>query len=728
MKTMGSGTTFTGPALLLPVRLLSVLMLLTSCGGSGSGDDSFATPPLRASNSSCIAPDTPAPASGAIELIAAFPRLPTIPGLLGLYQAPDDTSRWYALSQTGRVLQFDNNADAADYRVFLDLEQETFSASSEAGLLGLAFHPRYPVNGQVFVYYMPTVDSARLSRFTLDAAGTRLDKNSEKVILSIGQPAANHNGGGLGFGPDAYLYLSLGDGGGANDTFGNGQNTGTLLGTLLRLDVDVSNDDIPYEIPADNPFADGQGGRPEIYAYGLRNPWRWSFDRLTGELWLGDVGQFEIEEIDIITRGANYGWPIMEGNSCFNANQCDRNGLTPPVIDYSHDDTDGCSVTGGYVYRGSANSTLTGHYIFADFCSGIVYGIAPEAPSTFVKLVDSSLALGSFAEDHDGELYALDLQGGDGTGIYRIAAASIDGDSLIPDKLSDTGCFDQANRQNPAQGVVPYTVNSSFWSDGADKQRYFAIPDNTRISIDAAGEFIFPDGSVLIKHFYYGDEILETRLFMKHLSGWAGYSYEWNSDKTDATLLAAGVETAIDTSYRHIFPDRGQCLECHTAAAGWSLGLETLQLNTAESAGHPDSLARLQQLGYIEGDVPAVLLQSSLSGLDDEQAGTEHKARSYLHSNCSNCHRPGGPIAGIDLRFGTALSDSGVCNAVPDYGDLGQADARLLIPGDAGRSVISLRMQDTGGQRMPPLASNVIDNKAVETINAWINSLSSCGS
>ena len=277
--------------------------------------------------------------------------------------------------------------------------------------------------------------------------------------------------------------------------------------------------------------------------------------------------------------------------------------------------------------------------------------------------------------------------------------------------------------------MVGYSVNSPLWSDGASKQRYFGIPDGSRISFNAAGEFSFPERSVLIKNFLHRGEIVETRLLMKHLDGWAGYSYQWNRDKTDADLLDRHTETVLDADYSHIFPSPGECLQCHTAAAGWSLGAETLQLNNTltDAQGNPvNALEKLHQSGYLDRPVPAALLQLKLYPLDDENASLEQRARSYLHSNCANCHRPGGPIAGIDLRFQTDFADTGLCDTVPLYGNLGQDAARLVAPGDAARSVLSLRMQALDSQRMPPVASKRVDATAVAIIDAWINGLSGC--
>ena len=300
---------------------------------------------------------------------------------------------------------------------FLDIRDRVSSRGSEEGLLGLALSP--DDERQLYVYYSAANPrQSVVSRFTAWGGSSAADPESELVILEVEQPYPNHNGGQLAFGPDGYLYIGLGDGGSAGDPQGNGQDTSTLLGSILRIDVSQATSEQPYAIPPGNPFADG-GGRPEIWAYGLRNPWRFSFDRDTGNLWAGDVGQNQWEEIDTIERGGNYGWNILEGNHCFAPRDgCEREGTIPPVWEYSLDG-EPCSVIGGYVYRGAAIPWLTGAYVYGDFCSGKVYGLryANGEVTEHKQLADTGLHIMSFAEDNTGELYLLSQR----SGIYRLA-------------------------------------------------------------------------------------------------------------------------------------------------------------------------------------------------------------------------------------------------------------------------------------------------------------------
>ncbi|MEO1751292.1 PQQ-dependent sugar dehydrogenase [Thiofaba sp. EF100] len=339
---------------------------------------------------------------------------------LAMLQAPGDAGHWYVVEKAGRVLRIDNRPDAAASEVFADIRPRVQARYSESGLLGMAFHPDFAHNGQVFLSYTThgTPLVSRVSRFLSRDGGRTLDAGTETVLLEVQQPYANHNGGQIAFGPDGFLYIGLGDGGAASDPRGHGQNVGTLLGAMLRIDVDKG---APYAIPPDNPFAEASaegGGRPEIYAWGLRNPWRWSFDRVSGELWAGDVGQDAWEEIDKIVRGGNYGWAIREGAHCYGTERCRTKGLIDPVAEYGHGE--GCSVTGGYVYRGKAIPALQGAYLYGDFCSGRIWALC-QGKGLPRLLMNSGLNISSFAEGMDGELYVLHFssQGA----IYRLVTA-----------------------------------------------------------------------------------------------------------------------------------------------------------------------------------------------------------------------------------------------------------------------------------------------------------------
>ena len=358
----------------------------------------------------------PAPGLPDIVLRSAFPNL-EFSRLTNLVQPDDGTNRIFITEQWGRIRVFPNEPTAEKADTFLDITGRSGGGANEEGLLGLAFSPDFAENGHFFVYYS-AIDPRRsvLSRFTVSDNDPNLaDAFSEIVVLEVEQPYSNHNGGQIEFGPDGYLFVALGDGGYASDPHGNGQNTGTLLGSILRLDVSGVSEDAGYAIPPDNPFVGVAGARGEIWAYGLRNPWRFSFDPETGLMWAADVGQNAYEEIDVVQRGGNYGWNIMEGLHCFSPRQgCDTTGLEMPVAEYGR--SDGCSVTGGHVYRGSDIPGLVGAYVYADFCTGRIWGIRYDGETATEPqlLVDSDLAITSFGRGLDGSLYVL----GRDDGVY----------------------------------------------------------------------------------------------------------------------------------------------------------------------------------------------------------------------------------------------------------------------------------------------------------------------
>ncbi|MCC7371553.1 MAG: PQQ-dependent sugar dehydrogenase [Chloroflexi bacterium] len=307
---------------------------------------------------------------------------------------------------------------------FLDIQARVRASGSEQGLLGLAFHPRYAENGRFFVAYTDSSGRNTVERYQVSSDPDRGDPSTGVTLLSIDDPAQNHNGGMLTFGPDGMLWVGTGDGGGSGDRYGNGQNRQTLLGKMLRLDVDSGE---PYGIPADNPFVGQPEYRPEIWAMGLRNPWRYTFDRATGDLWIADVGQNAYEEIDLVTAGTagglNFGWPLMEGMHCFpESASCDQTPYVRPVAEYGRGG--GCSVTGGYVYRGSASPSLQGLYFFGDFCTGRVWSLDRQGDGwRMTEQLQQAIQISSFGEDEAGEVYLTTFSGGDGSHqIYRIVA------------------------------------------------------------------------------------------------------------------------------------------------------------------------------------------------------------------------------------------------------------------------------------------------------------------
>ncbi len=377
--------------------------------------------------------DSVAPGSYIYQLVAAYPNL-TFVQPVDFQNAGDGSGRVFVVERRGTVRVFENEASVAAARTFLDVSGNVHSAGLEQGLLGLAFHPDYATNGRFFVYYTVAGGDNRLSRFEVSATNPdSTDQSTETVLMTFTKTAGNHNGGQLAFGPDGFLYVAVGDGGGAGDPNDNAQDLTNVFGTILRLDVD-SNSQGNYGIPDTNPFVFNiKGYRPEIYAYGLRNPWRFSFDPVTGRLYAGDVGQARWEEIDIIDIGGNYGWDCFEGAHEYDADGTDPGAPSPmcdtlktainPIYEYPHDADGNVSVTGGHVYRGPTITSLEGVYVFADYNTGLIWGIEYDGSSAspVIDIADSPGRISAFGVDEDGELYICDFDpSGEATRVYKL--------------------------------------------------------------------------------------------------------------------------------------------------------------------------------------------------------------------------------------------------------------------------------------------------------------------
>ncbi len=663
----------------------------------------------RPQNFSCVAPASNPSAGATIALDEVFEGLPGFNQPLDMLQQPGESSRWFVLEKPGRVRAFANDPNVAAFdNDFIDLAASfNVNTSSEGGLLGMAFHPNFASNQHVFLSWTegdPMVSV--IARFTSMDGGQTLDPGSRQDIIRVNQDFNNHNGGNIAFGNDGYLYIGLGDGGSSGDPNSRAQDTTNLLGAFLRLDIDSAS---PCAIPPTNPFAgnpvcpadhSGTQSCPEIFAWGLRNPWSWSIDAATGDVWAGDVGQGTREEIDIVRLNGNYGWDCREGSIPFSGTQAascsTASGLIDPVHDYPR--SEGTSVTGGHVYRGTALPALIGDYLFADYGSGRIWRLTDNGAGTWSEeeLLDTPYSLAGFGQSNEGELYVVDIGGGT---LYEI----VDGGSGSPSTpvetlLSDTGCVTAQDPSQPASGLIPYDVAAPFWSDGADKRRWLALPNNTTIDRLGDGDFVLPPGTVLMKHFRVGDALVETRLLMRHLGGeWAGYSYEWNAQQTEATLVQGGKVVDLG-SQDWIFPSGNDCLACHTVAAGVSLGLEDAELNgdlTYPSTGRTaNQLLTLDEIGLFSATLGNPATLPTLDDPNDTTGSLTDRARAYLHTNCSQCHRPNGPTpSSLDLRYQTGLDNTGACDAVPQSGDLGLgAAARIVAPGDPDNSVLLARM------------------------------------
>ncbi len=722
--------------------VLWMILIAAACGGGGGTaaiDPAKVGLDARPVSDTCVAPSRDAIPTG-LGLKPLYPGV-HVPKTVALVRAPGDPGHWYAVVQTGQIVRFDDAESASATTPWADISSfiQGPDINESIGLLGVAFHPNYAQNREVFLYYTvkdpaaPIGTGVVLGRFHATADGSHLDESTRQDLFMVGLRSHEHNGGTMMFGRDGFLYLGIGEGGPGEAPTTAAQDLDTLLGKMVRIDVDGSSQG-GYGIPADNPYAAG-GGLPEIWARGFRNPWKWSFDKTTGDLWLGDVGWHTREEVDVVTRGGNYGWPIIEGTLCQRP-PCDAQPFVAPTVEIDHSRI--AAITGGYVYRGAAMPQLAGTYLFGDFVSGRIYAYTPgQPPSSATVIFESAFALASFAEDPDGELYAIDWATGN---IARLVWGAAAGASSVASTLSRTGCADPAKASDPAPGMMPYDVNMPLWSDGAAKNRWMSLPAHDRIDVAQDGDWTFPVGTVFRKDFLLDGKLVETRLLMRHDDGtghldggWAGYSYQWDDQQEDAVLLPSGAVETLPSGQIWTFPSGGDCLRCHTEAAGRTLGPTTSQLDrdftypeTGRTANQVSTVVGLGMLAKGAKKSPGITSVTAFPALDDETVSPELRSRAYLDANCSHCHRPGGPGGGpADFRASVSFADTGICNAEASD-DFGIDGARILVPGDHTKSVMWLRLTSTDSRRMPPLATAIVDQTAAQVIAAWIDSLSSC--
>lgn len=643
----------------------------------------------------------------------------------------DHSNNLFVMEQGGRVLVFENTRDVEKASVVLDLRKKVHRSHNEEGMLGMAFHPQFKKNRQVFIAY--SAGNPRrlvLSRFEASSTRKRIRANTEEVILRQRQPFGNHNGGGLAFGPDGFLYVSLGDGGSLGDPEDNAQNLNNWLGTILRIDVSRRRG---FNVPQDNPFVDVPHTRPEIWAYGLQNPRRFSFDRMTGDLWAGDVGNVRWQEVDLIKKGGNYGWNLREGKEQHKKGRSLVN-LDEPLLALGGEDAR--RITGGYVYRGKRLPDLIGAYVYGDTATGTVWALRREGDQVKENiLIGRGRGVSSFGEDEQGEIYFTTFDGK----VHTLSPWSGHRPKgRFPRRLSDSGLFTDMVALTPHPCLIEYSVNVPYWSDGAHKQRYLMLPGSEKIRVGADGRFEFPQGTIFVMTFYLGDERkgplpggrLETRLFIRGERDWNGYTYVWNDDQTDAILLDGRLDQPRLTGasggegVSWTYPSRSDCMSCHTEAAGRVLGFRVEQLDRHQDHGdsNENQLEVFTRLGLFDGDLPKPT--TSFPDWTGAEPGDTAALRAYLDVNCAICHQPAGPgNALIDLRFTTAEEDMNLVDRAPGQWDFDVYGGRLVVPGRVERSLMHLRMSRTGVRGMPPLSHNVPDAKALRHVEAWIEAM-----
>ncbi len=744
---------------LLKLLLLPVVLLAIDAVSAG-GVEEPALPP-RVGNDTLRLPER-IPLVG-YGLVNAFPGV-TFEQPVALAAPPEDTNRLFVVERTGKIYVVTNLAQPTK-TLFLDLSPRVESRYLETGLLGLTFHPGFSSNRFCFVFrtmYTSTPGAQNrlhevVSRFEASTTNPELAlTNSEVTILAQLDDSDQHNGGDLKFGPDGYLYVSMGERV-HRDIHGPDQTPvdRDLQGAILRLDVDGRPGNLPpnphpastdhYWIPADNPFVgvtqhhglavNPSEVRTELYAIGLRNPWRMAFDQVTGDLYVGDVGEGAQEEVDLVVPGGDYGWPYFEGLVASGFARPPRFNPLPPLHTYGHGwsgGTNGDCVVGGVVYGGNAIPSLRGSFLFADFNSGYLWSLERHGPTpTVERLLGTSPGLAAFAIDpRDGEVLAAHLF--DGT-ILRLVYMPPEAVTNLPPTLEETGIFEDLAALKPNGGIVPYEVNLPFWSDQAEKQRWFSLPDtNQTIGFNPTGLWTFPTGAVWVKHFELAltngqaasRRRLETRVLVNGADGFYGLTYRWGDSTTNAWLVPEQGETerftirdasgAILREQEWRYPSRAECMNCHTRISGRVLGFNTAQLNRAALVGTvtTNQLLALAAAGYLDPAPPVAAEWPALATASDPDAPVEFRVRSYFQANCSFCHAPGADtLAAWDARITTPLAQAGIVSS-----------GGVVQP---GRPQDSRLYQHLLGFPflMPPIATTVHNTDAVALVANWITSL-----
>jgi len=697
-------------------------------------------------------PDPPPP----FKIVRAFPNLKFDHPLL-MARAPG-SDRLFIGEQDGVLYSFPDRPDAKA-EIFCDLRKEVKTihllkdGKNIESLYGLVFHPDFEKNRQCFVCYTikgenrrqrNLEDGSRVSRFIVTKTDPpRIDPASEEIVISF--PQGGHNGGDLHFGNDGMLYISTGDGTSPNppDALNTGQDISDLLSSILRIDVDHKDPGKNYAVPKDNPFVDMKGARPEIWAYGFRNPWRMSFDRQTGELFVGDVGWELWEMVHRVEKGGNYGWSAMEGPQPIKPEKVGPTPIRPALIELPHTIAD--SVTGGFVYRGKKFPELRGAYVFGDWETRRIWAARFEGDRTkeMPEIARPVVRIVAFGENKNGELYFLDYDQGTVHTIERNDGGGRNAD--FPTTLSQTGLFASVKQHTPAAGVMPFTINSKQWLDGATTEYWAAFPETSSMALHAAGKPVpglvywhnfrlhFPKDAVLVRTISFGGRRLETQLLHFEGEDWRGYTYAWRDDQSDADLVPAdGAEKELSGQARAWqFNSRSQCISCHSNQSEYALAFTPEQLNRPGPDGR-NQLIALTEAGFIQRvdkngaplppfDPTSVAKERKLTDPTDKGQPLEQRARAYLHANCAHCHSDhGGGAVALRLDHSLAPKEMNGIGVRPTRGDFGLPDAYIIKPGDPYASTLFFRMAKFGRDRMPHIGSDLPDETGLQLIEEWI--------
>jgi len=633
----------------------------------------------------------------------------------------------------------------------------------------LAFHPKYPENGYLYVgSNVKSVDGihrSQIVRYTLGR--TEPFEVVGDPLTIIDWESNGHNGVAITFGLDGMMYVTSGDGTSDSDANNAGQDLSKLLAKVLRIDVDHPEPGKAYSVPHDNPFVNTEGARPETWAYGLRNPWRMTTDSKSGNIWVGNNGQDVSEQVYLLAKGANYGWSVYEGSLPFYPQR--KLGPTPhvkPTVEHPHSESR--SLTGGVVYHGKRIPELRGAYVYGDHSTGKIWGLKHDGQKILWhrELADTPFNITAISIDPDGELIVVDHRGESQGGLYHLEPSPAPANpSHFPTQLSQTGLFDAVANHEVADGLIPYSVNAPFWSDNAIKSRFIALPKNGSIGLKDRWAWEFPESTVLVKSFQLemkaGDSNsrrwIETRLMTKQQGEWVGYSYAWNQEQTEATLVEASgrdhlfeIDDSNGSQLRQQlwrYPSRTECMVCHTRAAGFVLGLSTHQMNKTHDYGHGVVMNQLEALEAMEllrngwhspandssKGKPQLPIRSNklLAQRSDQYAKLvnpydpaeklESRARAFLHSNCAYCHvESGGGNAKMDLSIYAATASMNIMDVVPTHHTFGKSRARLVAPGDPENSIVLHRIGIREPGQMPQLGTSLVDRQATSLLQQWI--------
>jgi len=686
----------------------------------------------------------------------------------------------------GEIRILDDKPDVEECSILLNTKGLTYD---------FEFHPKFAENGFIYLGTKAandkSVKSCRVTRYTMSLKDPiAIDEASAKIILEW--ESDGHDGCAICFGRDGMMYVTTGDGTSDSDANVTGQRMDLLLAKLLRIDVDHPDEGKTYSVPKDNPFVTMKDARPETWALGFRNPWRITCDAKTGHIWVGNNGQDLWEQVYFVKKGDNFGWSVYEGSHPF---YLERKLAPAPhtKATLEHHHSEARSLTGGIVYYGKKHPDLVGAYIYGDYSTGRIWAARHDGTKVtwHKEIAQSRMQIAGFGTDADGEILICDHDGKKAGGLYTLVPTPKDlPPSTFPKKLSDSGLFTSVKGHQMQPGMIPYSVNSPLWSDGAIKARWLGLPTDAKFDYNRTKSWAFPEQTVIVKSFALELEEgkpetrkwIETRFFTKQGKEWYGYSYRWNDEQTDATLVEAkgdDGEYAIKTPagqrvQKWHYPSRSECMVCHSRAANWVLGLSEAQINRDHDYGNgcvENQLTVLERLKLIgpfnyaaqlkeitKGDLEKAkvdateinaLLATFAPGKGqrtaptntpllplnpdrysrfpdpyDTKADLNARARAYLHTNCASCHvQSGGGNSLFDTEWRVTLDKTKLVDVKPVHHTFDIKDPLLIAPGAPERSVLLHRISNRDKGHMPPLATTRVDDAAVALIREWIRKM-----